>query len=107
MLVEARQNAGIQQKELAAAVKKESGVSISASYLNDLEHDRRQPPSDHIIEQLAAALKMPDANFLYYFAGRFPPHLRGFPEFTPAKATQAFQAFAKIIDNPKSKQNSD
>lgn len=99
-LIAARQGAGIQQKIVAAAVIKEDGVSISASYLNDLEHDRRQPPSDHIIEQLAIALKMPDPNLLYYFAGRFPPVLRGCTEATTLNITEAFQSFTKTLKRP-------
>ena len=94
-LIAARQGAGIQQKVVAASVKKEDGVPISASYLHDLEHDRRQPPSDHIIEQLATALKMPNANLLYYLAGRFPPKLRSLSQADVYNIDRAFQAFTE------------
>ena len=44
IISEARRAAGLSQKELAAKVKKEDGQPISAQYLNDIEHDRRNPP---------------------------------------------------------------
>lgn len=97
MLKDSREKAGIQQKDLAAAVIKENGISISAAYLNDLEHDRRQPPSDYLIEQLAQALNLSDANLLYYLAGRFPPTLRSLPEANKSNITKAFQKFLEAL----------
>jgi len=41
------------QKELAGKIKKEDGLPISAQYLNDIEHDRRNPPSEFLIAQIA------------------------------------------------------
>ena len=50
----ARKGLGLSQKELAARVmKEEGGGSISPQYLNDIEHDRRSPTSDHLIKQFA------------------------------------------------------
>lgn len=99
VLVEARRSAGIQQKDLAASVIKEDGIPISAAYLNDLEHDRRNPPSDFIIERLASALRLPNADLLYYFAGRYPPSLRVRKEADASNITRAYKAFLKALGN--------
>jgi transcriptional regulator with XRE-family HTH domain len=53
----ARKAKGLSQKELAALiVKDEGGGAISPQYLNDIEHDRRSPTSDHLIKQFAKVL---------------------------------------------------
>lgn len=39
----ARKELGISQKDLAAKIVKEDGETISPQYLNDIEHDRRNP----------------------------------------------------------------
>jgi transcriptional regulator with XRE-family HTH domain len=74
-VAEARKKACLNQRELANLIRKEDGEPISQPYLNDIEHDRRNPPSDALIEQFAAALKVP-SDILYYWAGRLPPSLR-------------------------------
>ena len=72
----ARKALGLSQKELAARVKKEeSGGSISPQYLNDLEHDRRNPTSDHLIRQFATILDV-DEGYLFVLAGKIPDELR-------------------------------
>ena len=75
-LSEARKGAGLSQKELAALILKEDGEPISPQYLNDLERDRRNRPSDHIMKQLSKVLKI-DLDILYACAEEFPPDLRG------------------------------
>ena len=75
VITEARKKAGLNQRELANRIRKEDGEPISQPYLNDIEHDRRNPPSDALIEQFAVALKVP-SDILYYWAGRIPPSLR-------------------------------
>jgi transcriptional regulator with XRE-family HTH domain len=72
---EVRKEKGLSQKQLAELVEREEGGSISPQYLNDIEHDRRSPSSDHIIQQFARILKV-SANYLYYLAGRMPAELR-------------------------------
>ena len=52
MVAEARRAIGMSQKELASRVKKEDGQAISAQYLNDVERDRRNPPSEALIVQI-------------------------------------------------------
>lgn len=72
---ETRKVAGLSQKQLAEMIEREEGGSISPQYLNDIEHDRRSPSSDHMIQQLARTLKV-SANYLSYLAGRVPAALR-------------------------------
>lgn len=56
IIADARKAVGMSQKDLAARTRKEGGGSISPQYLNDIEHDRRNPPSEFIIEQIAGHL---------------------------------------------------
>jgi len=70
-----RKDQGMSQKQLAELIEREEGGSISAQYLNDIEHDRRSPSSDHMIQQFARVLKV-SANYLYYLAGRMPAEIR-------------------------------
>jgi len=72
---EERKKKGLSQKQLAELIEREEGGSISAQYLNDIEHDRRSPSSDHMIQEFARVLKV-SANYLYYLAGRMPAVLR-------------------------------
>ena len=70
-ITQARKERKLSQKEVAAATLKEDGESISAQYLNDIEHDRRNPPGGAIIRQLATILDL-DADYLFFLAGRLP-----------------------------------
>ena len=70
-----RKKAGLSQKQLAEAIQREEGGSISPQYLNDIEHDRRSPSSDHMIKEFARVLKLSE-NYLYYLAGRLPAQVR-------------------------------
>ncbi len=64
------------QKELAALiVKDEEGGAISPQYLNDIEHDRRSPTSDHLIKQFAKVLDE-DEGYLFVLAGKIPDDVR-------------------------------
>lgn len=73
---EARKEKGLSQKELAALVmKEEGGGAISPQYLNDIEHDRRSPTSDHLIKQFAKVLGE-DEGYLFVLAGKIPDDIR-------------------------------
>jgi transcriptional regulator with XRE-family HTH domain len=72
---EERKKSGLSQKDLAERITREEGGSISPQYLNDIEHDRRSPSSDHIIQEFARALKV-SVNYLYYLADRVPAEAR-------------------------------
>ena len=54
----ARKTLGLSQKELAAKIKKEDGETITPQYLNDIEHDRRSPQSEHLVREFARVLKI-------------------------------------------------
>ena len=62
-------------KDLASRILREDGEPISLQYLNDIEHDRRSPSSDRMVQQFAEALDL-NQDWLYYLAGRFPEWVR-------------------------------
>ena len=73
---QARKALGLNQKKLAERVmKEESGASISPQYLNDIEHDRRSPTSDHLIREFATVLNV-DEGYLFVLAGKIPDDIR-------------------------------
>jgi transcriptional regulator with XRE-family HTH domain len=92
---EARKKAGLSQKELASRINKEDGEAISPQYLNDIEHDRRNPPGEFILSQLAKELDL-SLDYLRYLSGRLAPDdIRNIEE--PEKVEEAFKAFRRII----------
>lgn len=90
---EVRKKRGLSQKQLAELIEREEGGSISAQYLNDIEHDRRNPSSDHMIQQFARVLKV-SANYLYYLAGRVPAEMRH-ANIPPQKVDEWVAAFRR------------
>ncbi len=70
-ITQARRDKKLSQKQVAAGTRKEDGQAISAQYLNDIEHDRRNPPGEHIVRQLANTLDL-ELDYLLFLAGRFP-----------------------------------
>ena len=95
----ARRAEGLSQKELAAKIKKEDGQVISAQYLNDIEHDRRNPPSEYLIVQFAALLKL-DKDVLILAAGMIPQDLQKLAATQPQRTEEAFKAFRKAMKKP-------
>ena len=94
----ARKAMALSQKELAARImKEEDGTPISPQYLNDIEHDRRSPTSDHLIRQFAEVLNI-DEGVLFLLAGKIPDDLRS-QVSDPAKAAEAFVNFRRAITN--------
>ena len=92
----ARKALGLSQKELAARVmKEEGGGSISPQYLNDIEHDRRSPTSDHLIRQFATVLEV-DEGYLFVLAGKIPDELRRAAN-DQDKIVAAFTNFRKTL----------
>ena len=75
LIAESRKKTNMSQKELASKIKKEDGEPISPQYLNDLEHNRRNPPSELLMGQFAKILKI-DLNLLCHLAGILPKDLR-------------------------------
>ena len=97
---EARRTKGLSQKELAALVKKEDGQAISAQYLNDIEHGRRNPPSEFLIGRFAKALDV-SKDSLCLAAGTVPHDVQRMVASQPEKAEAAFKAFRKAVIGSK------
>jgi transcriptional regulator with XRE-family HTH domain len=92
-IAEARKALKMSQKELAAKIlREEDGQPISPQYLNDIEHDRRNPSSDHLIQQFADVLNL-KMNYLQYLVGKLPDDR---PKNLSVKEVEkAFMAFRK------------
>lgn len=101
IIAEARKALGISQKDLAARIQKEDSTTISPQYLNDIEHDRRDPPSEFLVEQLAKHLKL-SKEHLIAAAGRWPSDIRDrLAAADPKKVEELFSAFRKTLkDRP-------
>jgi len=99
-IAKARKAKGMSQKELAAIIVKDdgSGGNISPQYLNDIEHDRRSPSSDHIIREFAKAIDI-DENMLFLLAGKIPDEVRRrlLNSQKVETATMAFMSFRKSV----------
>src|SRR5437763_7171806 len=97
IISEARRGAGLSQKYVASKVKKEDGQSISAQYLNDIEHDRRNPPSEFLIGQIAQILHL-DKDTLCLAAGTVPQDMREkATNRSPKEIQQAVKAFRRVL----------
>jgi len=97
IIAEARKKLGLSQKDLALRIKKEDGSQISPQYLNDIERDRRNPPSEFLIAQFATELNL-SKDYLILAAGSLPNDMtKKVTGADPAKVEQAFQAFRKQI----------
>jgi len=99
IITDAREREGLTQKELAARVLKEDGTSISAPYLNDIEHNRRTPSSDHMIEQFADVLDI-HSELLYYAARKIPASAYKF-KVSEDRVIAAFEAFQRQLRGDK------
>jgi transcriptional regulator with XRE-family HTH domain len=92
-----RRERGMNQKELAARIRRETGAPISATYLNDIEHDRRSPSSDHLIHQMADALGT-TPSFLTFIAGTLPVEIRDLP-LDEERLRRAIEAFRREAEH--------
>lgn len=93
VIVEAREKALMKQKDLAARIKKKDGSPITTPYLNDIEHDRRTPSSEHLIKQFSEILNIP-IEVLYYHAQVIPP--KAYKSW--ANTEQIVSAFKKFYE---------
>ncbi len=75
VIVQTRKTAGLTQKAVAERLRRGDGRQVLPPYLNDLEHDRRYPPENAVIEQLAKILNL-SSDVLYFHAKRVPPDVR-------------------------------
>ena len=94
-IAKARKALGLSQKDLASKITKEDGEPISPQYLNDIEHDRRNPPSEDMIKQFAKQLKL-QVEILFYLSGKLPEDLQN-PSVEQEKIVAAYQAFRKAL----------
>jgi transcriptional regulator with XRE-family HTH domain len=92
-ITSARKQLGWSQKDLAGKILKEDGQSITPQYLNDIEHDRRSPSSDQIVQQLATIFSI-NPDILYGLAGRVPDHVAG---NSAGQIEKAFVAFRQAL----------
>jgi transcriptional regulator with XRE-family HTH domain len=93
-VAEARKAKQLSQKQLAAMILKEDGKPISPQYLNDIERDRRNPPGEFLMNQIAKILKVPEEYF-YFLANEIPPKYRQASPGNPLQVREAFRAFAR------------
>ena len=92
----ARKAKSLSQKDLAGIIlKEEDNAAISPQYLNDNEHDRRSPTSDHLIRQFAKALDLQE-DLLFVLAGKIPDDVRKRVRNTE-QAAMAFMNFRTSI----------
>ena len=97
IIVDARKRLKISQKQLAERIKKEDGDPISPQYLNDIERDRRNPPSEYLIAQFSKELEL-SKNYLMAAAGTLPEDIKQLiNDSNPQAVERAFQAFRKKI----------
>jgi transcriptional regulator with XRE-family HTH domain len=92
-IAENRKSLKMSQKELAARIQREDGTAISPQYLNDIEHDRRHPSSDHLVRQFAEVLQL-EVDYLYYLADRLPEDIRNLG-LSQEEVSRVMQAFRK------------
>lgn len=102
-----RKEKGLSQKQLAELIKSADGErQISPQYLNDIEHDRRTPSSDHMIRQFAEILDIKE-DYVFFLADRIPSRLKMLHPTEEAvhhfvqRATEAAVAFRKNPRSPK------
>jgi transcriptional regulator with XRE-family HTH domain len=100
-IASARKEKELSQKDLAARISKEDGEAITPQYLNDIEHDRRNPTSDHFVQQFANVLEIESAA-LYGLIGMLPERDRKLvTRSTPDQVGKAFVAFRKSLSRKK------
>lgn len=98
-VTEARKRAGLTQKEVAKRLRREDGKPVDAPYLNAVEHDRRRPPPNYLIEQLARVIGI-SAEVLFFYSNRMPTEIEDDPE--EGRVEAAYQAFRKALKDIKS-----
>ena len=95
VIAEARRQANLTQRELAALIKTEEGKAISGPYLNDLEHNLRHPPRGYLLEQFARVLNI-DVDLLYFLARQIPIDIDP-DKVTEEQAVAAYRAFRREL----------
>jgi transcriptional regulator with XRE-family HTH domain len=99
VVTETRKRAGLTQKEVAERLRREDGRPVDAPYLNAVEHARRRPPPNYLIEQLARIIGI-SAEVLLFRANHMPAEMEGDPEEEEVEA--AYQASRRALKDTKS-----
>jgi transcriptional regulator with XRE-family HTH domain len=101
IIADARKKQGLSQKDLASRIKKEDGSAISPQYLNDIERDRRNPPSEQILAQFAKELNL-SLDYLNIISGKVPEDI-SIVGYKPEEIEAAVLAFRKTLERQKGK----
>jgi transcriptional regulator with XRE-family HTH domain len=102
VFVAARKAAGLTQKSVADSLRREDGRRVLPPFLNDLEHDRRYPPENAVIEHLAKILKL-SSDVLYFYPQRIPPDIRS--DATDTEVAAAYKGFRQVLANRGSRRS--
>ncbi|HUY27569.1 MAG TPA: helix-turn-helix transcriptional regulator [Candidatus Binataceae bacterium] len=97
VIVAARKAASLTQKAVAARLRRGDGREVPPPYLNDLGHDRRYPPENEVIEQLAKILNISE-DFLYFYARRMPGDINR--DFDESRIKAAYRGFRNELKRP-------
>jgi transcriptional regulator with XRE-family HTH domain len=95
VIAEARKKQGLSQKDLASRIKKEDGSPISPQYLNDIERNRRNPPSEQILAEFAEELDL-SLDYLHILSGKVPEDIQ-VEKYKPEDIEEAVRAFRKTL----------
>jgi transcriptional regulator with XRE-family HTH domain len=94
---EARKSVGLTQKAVAEHLQRGDGRKVLPPFLNDLEFDRRLPPENAVIEQLAKILKL-SPDILYFYAKRLPGDIEH--NVDEERIIAAYRAWRAALDAP-------
>ena len=95
VIAEARKKAHLTQRQLAAQIKNEEDKGISGPYLNDIEHNQRNPPRGYLLEQFARALDL-DVDLLYFLAKQLPVEI-DMNNVSEEQGVAAYRAFRHAL----------
>ena len=99
VISDARKKINMSQKELAEQILKEDGAKISPQYLNDIEHDRRYPPSEYLLKQFAKILDL-SLDYLQYLSGKLPEDIAS-AKLNSEQVQSVFSAFRDSLKGNK------
>jgi transcriptional regulator with XRE-family HTH domain len=94
-IAESRKKVELSQKDHAVRYRKEDGQSISAQYLNDKEHDRRNPPGEFALIQISSVLNI-SLDYLRFLSGILPDDIKS-QNHPPGDVEKAFKAFREAL----------
>jgi len=97
-IAERRKQLELSLSKMAEMIKKEDGSTITPQYLNDIERNRRNPPSEGMIRQISNALGV-SADYLLFLAGKAPGDIS--KNHSPEDIEEAYTAFRKTLEDKK------